>query len=152
MKDELNSGYGVPILISEGPFAGWTTYSAGVDPFETLVGPFCRKKEADGRMRCAFQPGPQHLNGGGMVHGAALLSFADFALFGIAHDALASGLSVTLTCNAEFLSPGGLDGWIEAEGEVVRAGRSVLFVRGLMKQKGNTLLMFSGTLKKIGTR
>lgn len=78
------------------------------------------------------------------------MSFADFALFSIAHKALQGGIkAVTLTCNCDFVSAGGLDGWVEAEGEVLRATRSVLFVRGLMTQRKRTLLAFSGTLKKI---
>jgi len=39
---------------------------------------------------------------------------------------------------------------VEATGEVLRATRTMLFVRGLIRQSGRTLLAFSGTLKKIG--
>lgn len=144
-----NEPYGKPETPAEGPFAGWMTWGMGADPFETLAGPFCFKIEGE-RARCAFQPRREHLNGGGALHGGALMSFADFALFSIAHNALQGGIkAVTLTCNCDFVSAGDLDGWVEAEGEVLRATRSLLFVRGLMTQRGRTLLAFSGTLKKI---
>lgn len=141
--------YGKPTELTEGPFAGWMTWGKGADPFETQLGPFCVKYEG-GRARCAFQPRREHLNGGGAIHGGALMSFADFALFSIAHNALASGVkAVTLTCNCEFIGAGDLEGWVEAEGEVLRDTRTLVFARGLITQHNRPVLAFSGTLKKI---
>ncbi len=78
------------------------------------------------------------------------MSFADFALFSIAHKALEGGVkAVTLTCNCEFIDAGDLNGWVEAEGEVLRDGKSLVFVRGLVTQRARPLLAFSGALKKI---
>ena len=142
-------GYSGPVLLTEGPFAGWSTWSAGADPYETAIGPFCYKIENE-RALCAFQPRREHLNGGGTIHGGALMSFADFALFAIAHNALQNARAVTLTCNSEFLSAGNLDGMVTAEGDVLRETRSLIFVRGLITQASRPLLAFSGTLKKIG--
>lgn len=136
-------------LITEGPFAGWSTWSQGADPYETVVGPFCFRVGDDGRAQCAFEPRPHHLNGGGTIHGGLLMSFADFSLFAIAHNALRGVRAVTLTCNSEFLSAGSLGGNVYAEGEVLRETRSLLFVRGLLSQETRPLLAFSGTLKKI---
>ena len=139
-----------PSLVTEGPFFGWMTWSRGADPFETVLGPFCFKLEGE-HVRCAFEPKQHHLNGGGKIHGGALMSFADFSLFCFAHKALADGVrAVTLTCNSEFISAGDLDGWIEADGEVLRDTRSLLFVRGLITQRSRAVLAFSGALKKIG--
>lgn len=145
------TGWDHAVIITEGPFAGWTTWSQGADPYESFIGPFCFRVE-DGKARCAFQPRREHLNGGGSVHGGALMSFADFALFAIAHNALRGSKAVTLTCNCEFLSAGGVDGVIEAEGEVIRDTRSLTFVRGLVTQASRPVLAFSGTLKKIVER
>jgi acyl-coenzyme A thioesterase 13 len=139
------------VTVTEGPFAGWTTWSLGSDPYETSIGPFYFRAD-EGRVRCAFQPRREHLNGGGTIHGGALMSFADFALFGIAHNALNGSHAVTLTCNCEFVGAGALDGVVEAEGEVIRDTRSVIFLRGLVTQASRPLLSFSGTLKKIARR
>ncbi len=100
-------------------------------------------------MVCAFQPRREHLNGGGAVHGGALMGFADFSLFAIAYNALADVKAVTLTFNCEFLSAGGPGPRIEARGEVLRQTGSLLFVRGIVTQAKRPLLAFSGTLKKI---
>jgi len=138
-----------PTVIADGPFAGWTTWSNGADPYESTIGPFFFKV-ADGHALCAFEPKPHHLNGGGTIHGGCLMSFADFALFAIAHNALRGAHAVTLTCNSEFVGAGKLEGVVEAQGEVLRETRSLIFVRGLITQASRPLLAFSGTLKKIG--
>jgi len=137
-----------PITLSDGPFAGWSTWSGGRDAYQTLLGPFVFRTEGDS-VRCAFQPRADHLNGGGAVHGGALMSFADFSLFAIAHKALRDTRAVTVTCNSEFLSAGDSASVIEASGEVLRETRSLIFVRGLVTQASRPVLAFSGTLKKI---
>lgn len=139
---------GGPVRLTEGPFAGWWTWSTGADPYETEIGPFCFREE-NGAPRCAFLPARRHLNGGGFIHGGALMSFADFALFVIARQALGQSHAVTLTFNSEFIAPGKPDLMVEARGEVLRAARSVIFVRGLVAQDARALLAFSATLKKI---
>jgi acyl-coenzyme A thioesterase 13 len=140
--------YGAPVVLTEGPFKGWTTWGAGADPFETTIGPFCFHAEGSAILS-AFQPRRERLNGGGAIHGGALMSFADFSLFSIAHNALAGAKAVTLTCNCEFLSAGGADDIVTSQGEVLRETRSLLFVRGIITQSDRPLLAFSGTLKKI---
>lgn len=139
-----------PVVLTDGPFAGWTTWSAGADPYETAIGPFCFRRE-NGRARCAFQPRRDHLNGGGAIHGGLLMSFADFALFAVASNDLVGVRAVTLTCNSEFIGAGDLTAIVEAQGEVLRATRSLIFVRGLITQSSRPLLAFSGTLKKISS-
>ena len=99
----------------------------GSDPFETANGPFCFKIE-NGTARCAFEPRREHLNGGGAVHGGALMTFADFALFSIAYSTLRDVRAVTLTFSSEFISAGDLDGVIEARGEVLREKRAQSFL------------------------
>jgi uncharacterized protein (TIGR00369 family) len=145
-----DSAYGKPTIMTGGPFEGWTTWSQGQDPFETHVGPFYFRVLPDGSSISAFEPRRHHLNGSGALHGGVLLSFADFALFSIAHNALREGsTAVTLTLNAEFASAGDLDGLVEAKGEVVRETGSLVFARGILSQKGRPLLVFSGTLRKL---
>jgi acyl-coenzyme A thioesterase 13 len=150
IKETSKQPYGPPIVLSKGQFAGWTTWGTGADPFETAMGPFCFRID-DGRVSCAFAPRREHLNGSGKLHGGALMSFADFSLFAIAHNALGGAHAVTLTFSSEFLKAGDLTGVIEGEGDVLRETRSVVFVRGLVTQLKQPLLAFSGTLKKLSS-
>lgn len=144
--------YSAPVVMREGPFAGWMTWGNGSDPFETHAGPFYFRKQDDGRYSAAFQPEPRHLNGGGALHGGLLMTFADFSLFALAFDAMTGVHGVTLTFNSEFVGAGDLDGWVEAQGAVIRRARSVVFVQGQLLQRARPLLAFSGTIKILPAR
>ena len=136
-----------PIEVTEGEWAGWKIWSS--DPFELLSGPFYARQNEAGAMVCAFRAEAKHMNGGGAMHGGALLTFADYALFCIAHEALAGGGSVTASLNGEFIDAAREGDLIEARGEVVRAGGSLVFIRGLVSTAGKPLLNFSAIVKKV---
>jgi len=133
--------------VQDGPFAGWLTWSA--DPFETLSGPFYFRTAADGTAHGVFVPESRHLNGHGVVHGGALLTFADTMAGSILQLTLRGQLGVTVTLNSEFVSAGKPDASIEATGHVVRATRSLVFVQGQLDQDGQPILTFSSVLKKV---
>lgn len=120
------------------------------DAFEDYIGPFYFKKMEDGSYHCAFVSEEKHLNGGGMLHGGMLMSYADFALFAIARDHLdMDGMAVTVSMNSEFISAGPVDAVIEATGEVTRATRSLIFARGRIFCGDTTVMTFSGIMKKL---
>ena len=145
-------GYGDPVELTDGPFKGWLTWGDGRDPFESLCGPLCFRTEADGRIRAAFMPERKHLNGAGMAHGGALMTFADFALFALAHTTLKGPHAVTVTFNCELAGAGVAGSPIYAEGRVVRETKSMVFLQGLLEQNGAPILTFSGVLKKLRPR
>lgn len=144
-----------PRLVTEGEWAGWRTWS-GYDSFEDLTGPFYFKEEADGRVRCAFRAEKKHMNGGGALHGGAMLTFADFSLFAISHPVRTANddftPQVTVSLNGEFVGPAYEGDLIEAVGEVVRAGGSLTFIRGLLQTNGKPMMTFSGVVKKVKRR
>ena len=135
---------GAPRIVADGEWAGWRYFET--EPFEHHVGPFYSRRDDHGPVG-AFRVEPRHLNGGGGVHGGALAAFADYALFVIAADALAGG-AVSVDLGLQFVGPAHAGERIEARGEVVRAGRSLIFVRGLMTTAGRTVASFTGVLKK----
>lgn len=139
-------------VMTEGEWAGWHHYPGG-DPYEDLVGPFYSRVDEKGPI-CAFRPERRHMNGAGAMHGGCIMSFADFCLFEIAREPLsqASGSSVTATFNGEFVGAALEDRIVECRGEVVRAGRSLVFVRGLITQDDNPIMSFSAVLKLTGSR
>lgn len=80
------------------------------------------------------------------------MTFADSALFAIAHREFEGDHGVTVTMNNEFVSAGWPGEWIEAEGEMVRKTKSgLMFVRGKLFCAERTILLFSGLLKRIKT-
>lgn len=132
---------------------GWYKWN-GVDPFEDRTGPFFVRSGATGA-ECGFRAGPGHLNGHGFVHGGSLLTFADFALFMIAAGALGEEVfGVTATLNCEFVSAGREGDLLLADGELVRAGGTLLFTRGTIRRAlpgaaREGVLAFSGTIRRL---
>lgn len=139
-----------PVAVHEGPFAGWLTWGQGSDPFETLTGPYYMKPLPEGGHVCAFLPEARNCNGMGNVHGGALMTFADFALFAHAREALDGTPCVTLQFESQFVGAARPGALIESRGEIVRATRSIVFVRGAMTQEGKPVFSYSGILKRIG--
>ncbi|HKP78217.1 MAG TPA: PaaI family thioesterase [Phenylobacterium sp.] len=135
---------------AEGEWAGWSCYPGG-DPFEDLAGPFYFRIDEKGPV-CAFRVDKKHLNGGAFLHGGCFMTFADFALFVIARNALREQHAVTATFNCELVGAAYEGQVIECRGEVVKNARSMVFVRGLMTTGGETIMSFSSTLKKRGPR
>ena len=143
---------GGPQPVSEGEWAGWQTWR-GTDAYEDLTGPFFFIEEADGLVRCAFRVEKKHLNGGNALHGGAMMTFADFCLFAISHPVRRANGDpdhhVTVSLNGEFVGPAYEGDLVEALGEVVRAGGSLSFIRGLMETGGKPMMTFSGVVKRV---
>lgn len=134
------------VKVETGEFAGWSTWPT--EPFEyETAGPFHFKVDDEGPV-AAFRAERKHMNAGGVVHGGCLMAFADFALFAIAHEHIQDEYGLTVAFNSEFLSGPAEGAYIEARGEVLRAGRSIIFVRGLITGDGKPALNFSGTIMR----
>ena len=136
--------------VTEGEWAGWMVW--GDDAFELLAGPFFCRQRDDGRMVCAFRAEPKHMNGGGFMHGGCLLTFADYALFCIGGESLQGSGSVTASLHGDFIDGATVGELIEGSGEVVRAGGSLVFIRGQITSGGRILMSFSGIVKKVRKR
>ena len=132
-----------------GEFAGWQTWSR--DNFETHNGPFWHRMDDDGQIRCAFRVENKHLNGMKNVHGGAFMAFADYCLFAFATPVL-QGPGVTVSFACEFLDAAREGELVEATGEIMRAGGSMIFLRGLLKSGERPLFTFSGTIKRVKRR
>lgn len=148
-SDTHNSEDSQRILVTEGEWQGWY-YSTG-DAFNAHVGPFYYREQDDGSRVCAMRVEPRHLNGGGMMHGGALMTFADYCLY-VFGATLGDPYMVTVSFSSDFVGavpPGAI---VECTGEVIRNTRSMVFVRGLMTANGETVFSFSGVLKKIKPR
>ena len=59
---------------------------------------------------------------------------------------------VTVSFNSDFVAAGQAGKLIEATGEVVKNTKSLIFVRGEVTCEGETLMPFSGVIKRIGPR
>jgi uncharacterized protein (TIGR00369 family) len=96
--------------------------------FAETNGPWFEKIE-DGRIIRGFRPGPRHANALGIVHGGMLAAFLDSAMGTVVMHALRRR-AVTLRLTLDYLGPGRVGDWLQAEAEVMGHDEQVAQVRG----------------------
>ncbi|WP_423142276.1 PaaI family thioesterase [Parablastomonas sp. CN1-191] len=134
-------------------FPGWHTWQLA-DPtrFNALVFPrLLVRRDDDGKARLRFVPGRQHTNLSGAVHGGAVLSLVDIALFACSRmlGVIEVGTAVTLDMSVQFIGPGREGEPCDAVTELLRETRRLVFLRGTVEQPGGHLVAaFSGTIRK----
>jgi uncharacterized protein (TIGR00369 family) len=133
---------------------GWWTWDLpDGDRFNATIGKLLVRPEGEGRARCRMFPQIPHSNLGNIVHGGAILTFIDMAMFAGGYGAGADlGPSVTLDLSAQFLSAAKLGIPLDATVELLRESKRLAVMRGLVEQDGQTVAAWSGTLRKLGAR
>ena len=96
--------------------------------FAAANGPWFEKVEGSRLIR-AFRPGPQHANALGIVHGGMLAAFLDSAMGSTVSHAL-QRRAVTVRLTIDYLMPGRVGDWLQAEAEVLGHDAQVAQVRG----------------------
>lgn len=125
---------------------------AGGSAFTDLVGPFWEKREA-GRLWRGIRIEARHGNRLGIAHGGLLLSFADVLLgAALRHAQDRPRPAVTVKLATDLMSAARVGDWLEGEGEVTRAGRSLVFVRGRAYVGRRTVLTAEGVFQLLAAR
>ena len=152
MSDERR----LPDGVTEDPeHPGW--YSWGAFPegsFAGATGKLLFRPEDEGRARCRMFPTEAMLNMGGSIHGGAVMSFIDMALFAGGRCAgMEKGHYVTLDCSVHFVGRGRANVPLDAEIRLVKqtVGGHV-FLIGTCEQDGEPTHSFTGTLKRVKSR
>ena len=129
---------------------GWMTWALS-DPtrFNSLLGPFLLRMEG-GIARVRMTPRHEHSNLQDDLHGGALLAFIDVALFAASRgfEVIEAGTAVTLDLSVQFIGRGRVGEPLEAQIELLRETRRLLFLRGLVVQGEDKVASFSGTIRK----
>ena len=98
-------------------------------------------------------PTEKHLNLGGSLHGGAVMSFIDMALFGGGRCAgMERAHYVTLDLTTHFIARGEAGKPLDAHVELIRQTRSLAFLQGVVRQDEQPCYSFTGTLKRIKDR
>lgn len=108
---------------------GWRPMRGGAMPAGIGI-PWA--KRADDRWRYAMLTSADHANPQGAVHGGVLMTFADHCLSLLAWEAAERAPCTTIQLNTHFLSAVVPGDFVELSGEVTRATRGLVFVRGLL--------------------
>jgi len=111
---------------------------AGATGFAEANGPWFEKIE-DGRLVRGFLAAPRHANSLGIVHGGMLAAFLDSAM-GTAVWHTLRRRAVTLTLSLDYLGPGRVGEWLQAEGEVVGHDEHMVQVRGRLYGRRHDVL------------
>lgn len=135
--------------IPDGEWAGWSKWT-GDEPFEDMVGPFYARRDADGRMMAGCRMHASSVRAGGIAHGGMLMSFADYSLFMIAQDEIDGQDGVTVSMTSDFLAAAPAGSLLIAKGDVLKRGRNLIFVRGVVSAGAQSVLAFSAVIKLVG--
>jgi uncharacterized protein (TIGR00369 family) len=126
---------------------GWFIWE-GYDAYEIHNGPMFIKKIGDDWISRLYLE-DKHMNGQGNLHGGMMATFADYALFAIVRDKMMESGAVTITLNTEMMSTAQQGATLEAKGEIIHETGRMLFLRGLIYCGEQTLMSFSGVLRKV---
>ena len=134
---------------------GW--YSWGDMPAESFAaqtGRIVFRPAAPGRAVVRMFPEDRHLNLGGSIHGGAVMSFIDMALFSGGFCAgMARGHYVTLDMSTRFIARGRSGVPLDAHIRLLKqTPGGLVFIDGHCEQDGAICYSFTGTLKKIKSR
>jgi uncharacterized protein (TIGR00369 family) len=121
-------------------------------PFHQLVGPIF-VGERDGREVCGMRVLEKHSNLGPFMHGGMFMTLADTAMTRASRALRPDDHGVvTIAFSGEILAPAGIGDWVEAEVEVLRAGRRAIFLNCMLRKGGpggKPLMRFSGTFQIV---
>jgi acyl-coenzyme A thioesterase PaaI-like protein len=129
---------------------GWWSWDFADDgKFHAVVGKLLVRADGHGRAVCRMFPDDRHSNLGGMIHGGALLTFIDMALFAGGRLAGANVIrAVTLDLSTRFLDRGRIGVPLDAEVELLRETKRLVFLAGKLTQEDILIASFSGALRK----
>jgi uncharacterized protein (TIGR00369 family) len=124
--------------------AGWAPF--GDRGFMDHAGPVWVFEE-DGRRRYALLAEQRHVNSVGTVHGAAIASFAEFALAIESRNASAGAPIVTVQLDIHYLGALNLGEFVEADCEIVKSTRDLNFVEGRFRVGSRLIATAKGVSK-----
>ena len=134
---------------------GWLSFGdIPPESFAAAIGPMHYRNAGNGVVQVRMHPTGLMLNMGGSIHGGAVMTFIDMAIFAggriVGRD---PGHYVTLDCSTHFIArtmageP--LDAFVRLVGKT-KGG--IAFMAGHCEQHGQPTHNFTGTLKRIRER
>ena len=117
--------------------------------YNAFLGPIMVQR-TDHIVRVRMMPERRHSNLRDAVHGATTLGFVDVALFAASRmfGFVEADSAVTLDLSTQFIGAGRIGGPLDAEVELLRETRRLVFMRGLVVQGDDRIAAFSGTIRK----
>ena len=119
--------------------------------FNTFVGPYYELESGD-PSRCGFVTDERHGNKRGVTHGGMIATSFDVSLGNAAWAAADGQRCATIQLTIQYVGALQLHEFAEVTVEVVRATRSLVFLRGVMVANGRTIATADGVWKILAWR
>lgn len=127
--------------------AGW--HRLPTKQFSTAIGATWIRGEQGAREVAVFTTAAIANDHMGMVHGGALMTFADMALGIAAAEAIGGAYMATAQLQFHFTSAAPIGALLTCKPELVRQTSQLLFVRGLFEADGRTVGMADAMFKVL---
>ena len=134
---------------------GWYGWGAlPAESFAAQTGKIIFQPREPGNAVVRMFPEDRHMNFGGSIHGGAVMSFIDMALFSGGYCCgMARGHYVTLDLATRFIARGQSGIPLDAHVRLLKqTPGGLVFLTGHCEQDGVICYGFTGTLKRIKTR
>ena len=152
----MNDSPTLPAGAREDPdHPGWYRWGdLPAESFAAQTGLMIFRPTEPGRAVVRMFPEPRHMNFGGSIHGGAVMSFIDMALFSGGFCAgMARGHYVTLDLATRFIARGQSGVPLDAHIRLLKqTPGGLVFIDGTCEQDGVICYSFSGSLKRIKSR
>ena len=119
--------------------------------FNTHVGPFYQREDGSA-LRCGFITDARHGNKRDVTHGGMIATAFDVALGNASWDAAGQKPCATVQLNIHYIGALQLHEFAEIAVEIVRATRSLVFLRGTMLVGEQTIATADGVWKILAWR
>lgn len=113
-----------------------------------LIGPLWQHGEGRA-IRFGFLVHEKHLNRRHVVHGGALMAFADQALGLTAREVTGGVPQATIQLDTHFLAPAVAGDFVSITAEIVRQTRTILFMRGTLSVGERVIASSQGIWKVL---
>lgn len=146
---DANTGF---ISEPDSEHPGWLSWKLSDDTRFNgqVLGKMLVRKMPDGRALVRMFPEHRHTNLMNNLHGGATLSFIDVAMFAGSRmfGLIEAGTAVTVDMSVQFIGAGKAGQPLDAEVELLKETRRLLFLRGIVFQEAERIAAFSGTIRK----
>jgi acyl-coenzyme A thioesterase PaaI-like protein len=129
---------------------GWHSWKLKDESrYNGFLGKLIVRREGD-LARVRMFPARIHTNLQDAIHGGTTLGFIDVSLFAASRmlGLIEAGTSVTLDLSTQFIGAGVASEPLDAEVELLRETRRLIFMRGLVVQGETKVAAFAGTIRK----
>ena len=145
MSDEPSFAFG-----EDPDHPGWHSWRLKDETrYNGFLGKLIVRRDGD-LARVRMFPARVHTNLQDAIHGGATLGFIDVSLFAASRmfGLIEAGTAVTLDLSTQFIGAGRASEPLDAEVEMLRETRRLIFMRGLVVQGEHKIAAFAGTIRK----